>query len=117
VSHYKVRPALPPPLIYSAFMAPTRHALDTREAIARMSGYLERLFFETSERLKDRVAERIAERVTPKVAARLPELESYLATMEVLGDEEALDDLRVSAQDSDSDLRDYDTIRREVGLA
>ena len=91
--------------------------LDTREVIERMSGYLERLFSGTSERLKDRVAERMADRVTEKVVARIADMDARIATLEVLADEEALDDLRASSGDSESDLRDYDEIRREVGLA
>jgi hypothetical protein len=100
--------------------APTKHGLDTHEVVARLSGYLDRLFSgaeRVSERVKDRVAERVADRVAPKVAARLIDLDTYIATMDILVDEEALDDLRTSSRDSDSDLRDYHEIRREVGLA
>jgi hypothetical protein len=71
-----------------------------------MSRYLDRLFDRAADRVADKVAVRIAD-----------ELEARIATLEVLADEEALDDLAVSAEDSDSELRDYDEIRREVGLA
>jgi hypothetical protein len=102
-------------------MAPqTKHPFDTENVVGRLSGYLDKLFSgaeKVSERMKDRVAERVADRVAPKVAARLTELEAYIATMEVLVDDEALDDLRASSRDSDSELRDYDDLRREVGLA
>ena len=64
-----------------------------------MSSYLERLLGDASERIKDRV------------------LDARIATLEVLADEEALDDLSTSSRDPESDLRDYDEIRREVGLA
>ena len=96
---------------------PTRHGLDTHEIVERMSGYLDRLFsrpHRASERMKDRVAERVAALVEPKLAARL---ESRIATLEVLLDDEASGDLRASAEDADSDLLDYEDVRRVAGLA
>lgn len=107
------------PLTYSAHMAPppTRRRPNSSEVIERLSNYLERLLGDASERLKDRVAERVADRVTEKVVARMAEVDARIATLEVLADEEALADLSASSQDPDSDLRDYDEIRREVGLA
>ena len=106
-------------LVYSAIgmATPTRHSIDGHEIVERLSGYLDRLLagpHRATERVKDRVAERLANRVEVKVAARL---DSRIATLEVLLDEEALDDLRASSQDSDTDLRDYEEIRREAGLA
>jgi hypothetical protein len=98
----------------------TKHPLDTETIVGRLSGYLDKLFSgaeKVSERMKDRVAERVADRVAPKVAARLTELETYIATMEILVDDEALEDLRAASAESDSELRDYNEIRREVGLA
>jgi hypothetical protein len=82
-----------------------------------MTRYLERLFSDTSERVQDRMAERVADKLTERVWSLMAEMDARIATLEVLGDEEALDDLRASSRDSDSDLRDYDEIRREVGLA
>jgi hypothetical protein len=105
-------------LSYSACMGPpTKQGPSTSEVIGRLSNYLERLFGDASERWKDRVAERMADRVTEKVVARMAEMDARIATLEILADEEALDDLNASSRDSDSDLRDYDEIRREVGLA
>jgi hypothetical protein len=102
-------------------MAPqTKHPFDTETVVGRLSSYLDKLFSgaeKVSERMKDRVAERVADRVAPKVAARLSELDAYIATMEILVDDEAVDDLRTSSGESASELRDYDDIRREVGLA
>lgn len=96
---------------------PTKRRSTSSEAIERLSSYLERLLGDASERIKDRVAERVADRVTEKVVARMAELDARIATLEVLADEEALDDLSTSSRDPESDLRDYDEIRREVGLA
>lgn len=89
-----------------------------------MTRLLERLISDTSERLKerkagreDRMAERVAGKVTERMGSLMAEMDARIATLEVLTDEEALDDLRASSRDSDSDLRDYDEIRREAGLA
>jgi hypothetical protein len=85
-----------------------------------LSAYLDRIFSgagRASERVKDRVAERVADRVADKVVGRIADFDARIATLEVLEDEEALDDLRASSEESDADLRDYDEIRRDVGLA
>jgi hypothetical protein len=71
------------------------------DPVARMSRYLESLF----DRAADRVADRLAER-----------LDTRIATLEVLADAEALDDLR-AAHDAEGDLTDYDEIRRAADLA
>jgi hypothetical protein len=110
-----------PPFTYIAYVAPpTKHGLDAYNVVERLSGYLDRLFAgaeRATERMKDRMADRVAERVTDKVVARIADLDARIATLEVLGDEEALDDLRAASEDSAEDLGDYDEIRREVGLA
>ena len=89
-----------------------------------MTRLLERWISDTSERLRERQAgreERVAERVVSKVTERMgslmAEMDARIATLEVLTDEDALGDLRASSRDSYTDLRDYDEIRREAGLA
>jgi hypothetical protein len=72
--------------------------------VTRLNRYLDRLLDKTAERLAPRVADRL-------------ELDARIATLEVLTDEEALDDLRAASEDSEQDLRDYSEIRREAGLA
>lgn len=96
---------------------PTRRRPNSSEVIERLSNYLERLLGDAPERLKDRVAERVADRVTEKVVARMAEMDARIATLEILADEEALDDLNASSPGPDSDLRDYAEIRRDVRLA
>lgn len=87
---------------YSARTVQTRapHAA----VVGRLNRYLDRLLDKTAERLAPRVADQL-------------DLDSRIATLEVLTDEEALDDLRAAQEDSQEDLKDYDEIRREVGLA
>jgi len=96
--------------------SPAKRGLDAHEIAPRLSGYLDKLFSGATERMKDRVADRVANRVTDKVVSRIADLDARIATLEILSDEEALDDLRAASEDSD-DLRDYDVIRREAGLA
>ena len=91
--------ALSPCAYYSARMQQTRSAHD--QVVGRLSRYLDRILDGAADRLAPRVAERLEARID--------------ATLEILTDEEALDDLR-AAQEDDA-LRDYDEIRREVGLA
>lgn len=94
--------------------------LQAERLIEVLSNYLEKLFAgagRASEHVKDRVAERMADRIADKVVDRIADLDARVATLEILDDEEALDDLRVSLNESDSDLRDYDEIRRDSGLA
>lgn len=114
MSGYKVRPQRLIPYYSANAVAPTR---DTRETVDRMTRYLERIFSDTSARLTGRMADRVADRVAEKMTGLIADMDARIATLEVLADEEALDDLRASSRDSDSDLRDYDEIRREAGLA
>lgn len=75
-------------------------------------------------RLKDRVANRVADRLADAVTRRTSavvltehEYAEYLATVEVLEDEEAMEALREADRQPDSEARSYDDIRRELGIA
>lgn len=78
-----------------------------------MSRYLDRLF--------ETAADRVADRVSARLSVQLAEIESHVAgmeaTLEVLLDEGALDDLREAASAPDDQARPYREIRRELGLA
>jgi hypothetical protein len=78
----------------------------THGIVDRLNRYLDRLLDKTAERLAPRVADRVAE-----------DLDARIATLEVLTDPEAMDDLRAATEASDDELVDYDVVRREVGLA
>lgn len=94
--------------------------LHAERVVEVLSNYLEKLVSgagRASEHVKDRVAERMADRVADKVVDRIADLDARVATLEILDDEEALADLRASQNESESDLRDYDEIRRDSGLA
>jgi hypothetical protein len=89
---------------YSAYAVGTH--LHDGSVGQRLSHYLDRLL--------DGAADRLAPRVADRVAAQL---DSRIATLEVLLDQDALDDLRASSEDAETDLTEYERIRREAGLA
>ncbi len=71
--------------------------------VVRLSRYLHGLF----SRVGDPVVEHLGERVWERVEA----------TLDVITDPAALDDLRLAAEESDDAGRPYEEIRRDVGLA
>ena len=79
------------------------------ELARRVSRYLERIF--------DPLADRVADKVVDRLSETLAEVEAHVATLEVLLDDEAMDDLRAADAASDEDARPYEEIRRELGLA
>lgn len=66
---------------------------------------------ERLSRYVDKLFEHLADRLAPHIAERLE------ATLDVLTDPGALDDLRLAAEESDDEARPYEEIRRELGLA
>lgn len=69
------------------------------QVVAKLSGYLDRLF----DRLGDRVGDRVVERLE--------------ATIDVLTDPDLMNDLRQADSQPDEEARSYDEIRRRRGIA
>jgi hypothetical protein len=85
--------------------------MPTRESpVAALSRYLDRLFARAADRLADQLAPRVAERLTEDV-------DSLIATAEVIADPELRADLRQADLEPDEDARSYEEIRRELHLA
>lgn len=107
---------------------PTKPGASTaQEVVGRVSVYLDRLFTGAGRmtgHMKDRVAERIANRLadaltrhSSAVVLTEQEYREYIETVDVLEDADAMAQLASADREPDADARDYDEIRRELGLA
>lgn len=82
-------------------------ATERNQVVARMSGYLDRLFSRVGQRVENRLVERVEHRVVERVEA----------TLDVLSDHALLEDLQKADAEPDEEARPLEEVMRELDRA
>lgn len=93
-------------VLYSEREMPVK-ATERNQVVARMSGYLDRLFSRVGQRVENRLVERVEHRVVERVEA----------TLDVLSDHALLEDLQKADAEPDEEARPLEEVMRELDRA
>lgn len=81
----------------------------TGEVISRVSHW--------TDELLQRSARVVSAARRDAIVISREDYESFVEAMEIVSDPEVMEDLRMAALTPDEEARDYDEVRREIGLA